>query len=358
MLNRFSLLSFAMVLAGSAVAAAEVTDLVCIQTAPTEYRLSYKVTGDTHEVEVFASINPSGLGQMHKILKTSQTDVTVHAGSPGQRMYFFLKPDQGKEREVSIRHLALEGTPNFRDVGGYETQDGRFVRWGLLYRSGVLTGLTTSDLAYLAQLDVKVVCDFRTPQENSVSPEKWIDDPAVVHVADPIGSGGSNKSVSMKELLGDNPTPQGLRYRMQEFYRRTVVDATPQYALAFRQLVDGRLPMLYHCTAGKDRTGIFTALVLRSLNVPETTVESDYQMTEKYLYREGQIKMAAASAGLELAKLTPEEEQVLMAADPECIRAAMKAIDEKYGSFDNFRREALHVSDEDLEKVKSKLLTE
>jgi protein-tyrosine phosphatase len=109
---------------------------------------------------------PPGGKSLQPILKTSQTKVTVHAGKPGERMYFFLKPDHGKEREVSIRRLPLEGTPNFRDLSGYETVDGRFVQWGKVYRSGVLTYLTPADLAYLDRLGIQVVCDFRTAEEN------------------------------------------------------------------------------------------------------------------------------------------------------------------------------------------------
>jgi protein-tyrosine phosphatase len=342
----------------SSLAYAEVTDISCVQNAATEYTLSYRLTDGSRDVKIFASTDPAGRGPMQLIAKTSNLSMTIHAGKSGERIYFFLEPDHGQRREVSIRRLPLEGTPNFRDLGGYETTDGRFVRWGMLYRSGVLTSLTPSDLGYLSQLGVKVVCDFRTAQENAVAPEKWIDDRTVQHVAVPIdATPAKGNSDVVKSLLSDHPTVAQLRSRLDQSYQRMVIDSAPQYATVFRQLREDRLPLLYHCTAGKDRTGVFSALLLLSLGVPRETVFADYALTNNYLTPDAQRQMARASANPAMAQISPEQARVLMAADPEYLRSALAAIDEKYGSFDNYRRRALGVSDADLEGLKSRLLT-
>lgn len=355
MLSRSILL---LALAISPLSHAAVTNLSCVQTAPTEYKLSFQLTGDTHEVEIFASNDATGAKITQPILQTSSTEVTVHAGSPGERMYFFLKPDHGQEREVSIRHLSLQGTPNFRDLGGYETTDGHFVRWGLIYRSGVLTYLTDSDLTYLATLNVKVVCDFRTPQENSTAPEKWTSDASVQHLSVPIGTGSRDKpTVSLQTLLADHPSTEELRGRLEKSYQQMVLDAAPQYATVFRQLSDDHLPLLYHCTAGKDRTGIFSALLLIALGVPETTVLVDYELTNQYLGANQAQQATIAKASPEMASLTPEQKRVLMAADPAYLQSALAAIHLKYGDFDNYRRTALGVSDAEMKQIKTRLLT-
>ena len=126
----------------TSAARADITALTCVQTGPAEYKLSYTFTGATHQVQILTSHNPQATTDLRPLRTTRDTTVTVHAGDPGQRMFFFLKPDVGEGREVSIRHLDLQGTPNFRDLGGYETSDGRFVRWGMLYSSGELTCMT------------------------------------------------------------------------------------------------------------------------------------------------------------------------------------------------------------------------
>src|SRR5271154_6119605 len=81
---------------------ADVTNLKCMQSAGGEYTLSFSLTGDSREVQIFASTDPAGAKDLQPILKTHSTNVTVHAGKPGERMYFFLKPDHGEQREVSI----------------------------------------------------------------------------------------------------------------------------------------------------------------------------------------------------------------------------------------------------------------
>jgi len=358
---KLSRAALSILFATCSLANAEVTHPTCTQTTPTEYKLSYTLTGDSHHVEIFATSDSTGNTGLQSVLKTSNTTVTVHAGKPGQRIYFFLKPDHGQQREVSIRRLPLDGTPNFRDLGGYETTDGRFVRWGVLYRSGVLSYLTEQDLTYLSQLDVRVVCDFRTHQENAAAPEKYVADASVDRISLPIGEDNNgNTNAGMQSLLAANPTPDQLRGWMTKVYRDFAFKAAPEYAKVFAQLEDDHLPLLYHCSAGKDRTGVFSALVLLTLGVPEETVLNDYSLTTNYLRdaenSEANRKMMASS-GAAFSHLSPEQRNALMAADPQYLRSTLRAIEEKYGSFDAYRREALHVSDANAEKLKSRLLT-
>jgi protein-tyrosine phosphatase len=345
---------------------AEVKELSCIQTASTEYRISYSFTGDSHQVEIFASTDPAGTKGLEPVLKTTETEVTVHAGEAGQRIYFFLKPDHGERREVSIRHLPLEGTPNFRDLGGYETTDGHFVRWGTIYRSGVLSKLTAGDFTYLSQLGIHVVCDFRTATENATAPEIWIPGSDVEHVSLPIGPGSHKDSVSSKNdapsieaFLATNPSPAGLKDWLTKTYGGFAFSAAPQYSKVFAELKDEHTPLLYHCAAGKDRTGVFSALLLLVLGVPEKTVVADYELTNKYL-KDGMTGDASqkmiASSNPAFAHLSLEQRQVLMAADPAYLQSTLRQIQAKYGSFDNYRRSELGVSDRDVENLRSRLL--
>ena len=359
MLTRIAL---ALAIATSAFAHADITHLTCTQTGPAEYKLSFSLTGDTRSVQIFAGADPQRSSSAQPVVAAAKGDVTVHAGEPGQRMFFFLKPDSGEEREVSIRHLPLQGTPNFRDLGGYRTTDGRFVRWGLLYRSGVLSYLTPADMKYLSQTGIRTVCDFRTKQENAAAPEIWIPGVNVDHLNLAIGGDGKKDgNVSMSGVAASNPTPAQLREWLAKTYSDFAFSAAPQYAKLFAEMQSDHLPLLYHCTAGKDRTGIFSAFLLLTLGVPEQTVLSDYALTDKYLLNSSQSdavkKMTAASgASNSLAKFTPEQRNVLLAADPEYLRSTLRAIDEKFGSFDNYRRQELHVSDEDAQKLRARLL--
>jgi len=348
----------------STFAAAEVTNLQCEQTGPAEYRLSYTFTQDTNRVRILASTDAAGEKGMEEIETTADTSVAVHAGAPGQRIYFFLQPDHGYRREVSIRHLPLEGTPNFRDLGGYETTDGKFVRWGLVYRAGVLTHLTQDDFAYLTPLRIRVVCDFRTEQENAKDPEIWIPNLVVEHVSLPIGSGSNRKDAmaGWTDFLKTNPSPEQMKAHMTAAYGEFAFTNAPEYAKVFGELKQERLPLLYHCAGGKDRTGVFSAFLLLTLGVPEKTVLEDYELTDKYLLNsmsdEAAKKLLASANNPAYAQLSPEQRRVMMAADPDYLRSTLRRIDEKYGSFDNYRRTALGVSDEDVRQLKARLLTD
>jgi protein-tyrosine phosphatase len=346
----------------SAIAHADVTQPVCTQTGPNNYSISFSLTGDSHTVSISASGDPSGISGRIPVLQTTQTEVTVTAGQPGQRMYFFLEPDHGRGREVSIRHIELQGTPNFRDIGGYETIDGHFVKWGLVYRTGVLSYLTPSDFIYLRQLGVRVVCDFRTHQENEQAPEQWIPDSGATMISLPIGSdNGKSATAGLQQFAQGHPTTDQFKQRMEKAYSNFVFEFSPEYARVFTELKQDHLPLAYHCTAGKDRTGIFTALLLRVLGVPMPTILDDYALTNRYFMSKADNTQASQKARAQaesmLKTFTPEQRQVLMAADPAYLKATFAAIDERYGSFDSYRRQALGLSDSDVSALRAHLLT-
>lgn len=266
---------------------------------------------------------------------------------------------------LCIRHLELEGTPNFRDLGGYETKDGRYTRWGLIYRSGVLTDLTPTDYNYLVHLGIRVVCDFRTHQENQAAAEKWIPGSSAEMVSLPIGSRpqkpGQEPTIqsSVQDMLGTDPESEKMRAHVTAAYGDFAFSASDQFAQVFQQRRNNHLPLLYHCSAGKDRTGVFSALLQLTLGVPEKTVLEDYALTNEYLMKGDRSaamqNLGAATGNNMLAGLTTEQRDILMADDPVYLESTLRKIDKQYGSFDAYRRRALHVSGADVEVLRTKL---
>jgi protein-tyrosine phosphatase len=277
-------------------------------------------------------------------------------------MYFLLKPDHGKVQEVSIRRLPLQGAINFRDLGGYATTDGLFVRWGRLYRSSELGHLTESDLGYLQQLKVRLICDFRTGEERKHLADRWPASPQADTASFPIGDGSGKNSASLQtlqRLLAQDPQPDRLRDEMTSLYREMAIDGAPEFSGAIREIANGHLPFVFHCTAGKDRTGIFSAILLRILGVPAGTVMSDYLLSNQYLLTPESVSRMQASLHAAMPNtppLNPDAIHVLLGVDKAYLSAALAAIDEKYGSFDNYRRTALHLSDADVRLLRSQLL--
>lgn len=195
------------------------------------------------------------------------------------RIYFEL--DTGKEKLIlADRHLPMEGGYNFRDLGGFKTKEGRYTKWGKLFRADELSNLTDSDVKYLGSIPITSVIDFRAQNETKRSPDKL---PPTVHFTYPIAITPGNLS---KEGVQANLLKTNIDSHMKHMNRLLVSD--PACIRAFRiffAIVQNNLsvPLIFHCSAGKDRAGMAAALVLLSLGVDEEIVMEDYLMSKIYL---------------------------------------------------------------------------
>ena len=162
------------------------------------------------------------------------------------------------------RSLKLAGASNFRDLGGYTGADARPVRWRRLFRSDHLAALTPQDAEVFTSLGVTRVFDFRGRDERAAVPYEL---PGVAQHPLPIEPTVVQR---MKDLLdaGQAVTPAHTVELMQETYRAFVHDNAARFAALFQHLLDSDAPLVFHCTAGKDRTGFAAALILLALDVP------------------------------------------------------------------------------------------
>jgi len=178
------------------------------------------------------------------------------------------------------RALPLAGASNFRDLGGYAALDGRRVRWRRLFRSDHLAALTDHDARTLAALGLARAVDFRGEQERAAQPYALS---AVRYRAVPIEPTVVRR---YRELAarGERLDAAGAEQLMVEIYRGFVADDAPQLTEFFEQLLADDAPLVFHCTAGKDRTGYAAALLLLALGVPRDAVMQDYLLTNR-LYR-------------------------------------------------------------------------
>ncbi len=180
--------------------------------------------------------------------------------------------------------VALEGARNCRDLGGYDTQGGERVRTGLLFRSDRLSGLTDSDLQTLESLRIRTVVDFRGRSEAQRHQSRL---PAGVtaHVHLPIGSSG-DPYVDAQATLAEQALAGKVRSitpaDMARMYLRMLDNCAQQFTRLADLVADPQnLPLLFHCTAGKDRTGVAAALLLEILGVPRQVVLDDYCLTDE-----------------------------------------------------------------------------
>jgi protein-tyrosine phosphatase len=224
--------------------------------------------------------------------------------------------------------LTLTGAPNFRDLGGYRTHDGAAVRRHHIFRSDHLGNLAGEDVQLLSgKLREKVrVLDLRGVAERETAVCAW---PGV-----PVHSLSIEPTIVqvLADLTdaGHKLTQADVVHHMQDTYRGFVRDNTHRFAALFGHLLESDGPLVFHCTAGKDRTGFAAALILLALGVPEEDVMRDYMLTNERLKPKSEWK-----------GLTPEVASVLYRVQPDFLHAAFEAVDQKFGGVEAYFRDGL-----------------
>lgn len=168
----------------------------------------------------------------------------------------------------------FHGAPNFRDLGGLRTADGRRIRPGRLFRSDSLADLSAEDLPRFAALGVRTIIDLRDEQERNRKPNRLLDHATVrQHTIGFLPVGGHQ----LLSSLGPQSTADTVHQALADYYRRFALEHASNYARMFDVLLDtDALPALIHCTSGKDRTGFGIALLLSALGVSRDDIYADY----------------------------------------------------------------------------------
>jgi protein-tyrosine phosphatase len=233
----------------------------------------------------------------------------------------------------------LEGAPNFRDLGGYRSRDGRRVRHGVVFRSETLAHLTPDDVERLRALGVRRVADLRSPAERGRNPSRWPAgaEPEILNVDVTVDVRAGNEE--LLALLREDPSEHGALRLMRANYRHLPRAFEPALAGIFAALADPDrgLPFVFHCTAGKDRTGFLAAMLLTALGVARDEVERDYAATMEHSDVPRLVQGAADYLASEFG--APPERAVveaLVAARPVYLAAAFDELDERYGGVDAY----------------------
>lgn len=249
---------------------------------------------------------------------------------------FVSKLDAVTPPKIPSRSLALAGATNFRDLGGYAGHGGRPLRWRRLFRSDHLGALTEQDLQVLGELQVLRVCDFRGASERMSA--ACLIAGAQVHSL-PIEPTVVQRLSSMLEA-GHKPGESEVVALMQQTYRDFVRHNTPRFAALFGHLLASDAPLVFHCTAGKDRTGFAAALILHALGVPREVILHDYLLTNELL-----------KPGRGNHTVPPEIAAVLFRVQEPFLAAALQAVEEDHGSLDHYLASSLGMGPAQKERL-------
>jgi len=259
------------------------------------------------------------------------------------------------DREA-YRRVRFDRLANFRDLGGYRNSAGQQVKWGLLYRSDSLKAASSRDLRALQRLPLVEIIDLRSEMEQQMAPDRLPDIPGMRFLALPIMDANSRLTVEARERIVarryDDVHPDEL---LNEAYAAFVRQFTPQYQVFFRELLaaQGR-PILWHCSAGKDRTGFAAALLLRILQVPMTTILQDYMLTQIYWQRS--LWKTALYLTLIRGRRAVRLVRELSGAKEEYLQTAFATIDQDYGSFDAYVHSGLGLTEAEIQTLRQRYL--
>ena len=223
----------------------------------------------------------------------------------------------------AARHVALESAFNFRDLGGYPAGDGRRTRWRSLFRADGLHRLTDPDVEVLRRLGLSTVIDLRTGDEVTERGRFPVD-------AHPVGY----HHVSLMDVIWDKaqapPDGEPVTAFLLERYVEMIERAEDRFVQAFRILAaPGAFPAVFHCAAGKDRTGVLAGLLLSSLGVRDDDVVADYALTALAMER---MRARWAAESDEAKAALASTPAAFLAADPEAMAGLLQLIRSEHGS--------------------------
>lgn len=258
--------------------------------------------------------------------------------SDSVRSYFQLVTEKGKAI-LAERHLPMTGGFNFRDLGGIRTTEGRYVKWGKILRSDDLYHLTEADLTYLSSLPLVSVVDFRADAEVNQAPDK-LPESVTGHYPYSISPGNLMASMDLSSLSANKGDSVMMEINVMLVSDTASIKRYQDYFALLQNEAD--IPLLFHCSAGKDRTGMAAALTLFALGVDEETIMKDYLSSNIYLgdkYRDYIAKYPALRSLFEVKS--------------EYIQAGIQWVKNEYGTVANYLEQVLHA---DLVKLKEMYL--
>ena len=329
------------------------------RTPDQNYLIRWHGSQPGQKVAVYMSDNPdhyyAGGSPGTPILRTTIQEAVISNPDVDVRHYFYLENEQGEGAILAERQLSLQGTPNFRDLGGYEAQDGRRLKWGKLYRSSKLSALTDVDINYVKRLGLTLICDFRQVLEQELEPTFLGGEGSHTIASLPVTPGSS--SSFMENLHKGIIAVDDSAGFMEDINRDFVANQMPQYAEMFQLLLVGDQQLLIHCASGKDRTGFGAALILDVLGVSEEAIVDDYLLTNKYLPVDKDIeRMSKEFSDLTGAAVSEELLRPMVEVRPEYIRACFEEIRKRYESRQHFYESALSLDDTKVAQLKDRYL--
>lgn len=255
-----------------------------------------------------------------------------------------------------MEKIHMDGTFNFRDIGGYPTGDGKHVKKGLLYRSDELSHLSDADVLRLQALNVHTIIDYRSEAERVNNEDRIIPDATIYHLdpkADVAAMASSDTLTPMSHHDYQNLTAEMAKTLMSEQNRQFVLADSSKsvYKKTLELLLEAKGAVVWHCKGGKDRTGYAALLILGLLGVEKQIIIEDYLLTNEFKKEKNEKRLE------KLFHQTHNDDLVqamsyLCEAYEEFILAAFEEIEKTSGSIENYIKNELGLNEDQIKNFK------
>jgi len=317
------------------------------------YEIAWTRKFSAKPVDIYVGRSPGAINREDPRVSGATGAARISGLAPNLRHYFYLLPAGGDGVTAAQRDVPFEGGVNFRDLGGYAAPGGRHVKWGRLYRSGHLSNLTTADQACFESLDIHTVCDFRLSEERANESIALPNDPRIEILEIPPGV---KDRFFFHRVFQESSDPDDVVQAVHDVVRSMVDESAGHYRRLFEVLLEsGDHNILINCSAGKERTGVGSALILIALGVPRETIYYDFMLSQRYFPTEKEIprvleKYEVGTSGEQAVQLV----MPLLETRESYLRAAFDFIDENFGGGIEFLHENYGIKTAELQYLRDR----